>query len=125
MKAVFKTSTMSTPLELIAGLNINTYGSTPKKITANKITLCSDSDTNVDVYMQATNLADNSIVTRHFAYSIPLTSGDPVDVINGSFSFTSEYSLFVSKPIVDGASVDVYCEYTESDDNPFVVAFTT
>ena len=124
MKAIFKSSTISTPLELIAGLNINAYGTTPKKITARKISLTSDSDTEVDIYIQATNLADNSTTTRHLAYSVLLAPGNVVEVLESGVSFTGEYFLYISKSTADGVKVDVYCEYEELDDSPFVKSFT-
>ena len=120
MNVVFKTSTLSSPLELFTGQNINAYNSNLKKLIIKRIRLCASSDTFLNVYIQARDVSDNSIVTRYFAKSTPVMSGDNVELFIEKISVTNEYSIFISKTEGDSAVVDVYLEYEEVDDNPFV-----
>tara|TARA_R100000388_G_scaffold19949_1_gene15156 strand:+ start:526 stop:903 length:378 start_codon:yes stop_codon:yes gene_type:complete len=120
MNVVFKTSTLDSPLELFTGQNINAYNSSLKKLIIKRVRLCASSDTFLNVYIQARDVSDNSLITRYFAKSTPVMSGDNVELFMERISVTNEYSIFISKTEGDSAVVDVYFEYEEVDDNPFV-----
>ena len=120
MNVVFKTSTLDSPLELFTGQNINAYNSSLKKLIIKRVRLCASSDTFLNVYIQARDVSDNSLVTRYLAKSTPVMSGDNVELFMEKISVTNEYSIFISKTEGDSAVVDVYFEYEEVDDNPFV-----
>ena len=120
MNVVFKTSTLDSPLELFTGQNINAYNSSLKKLIIKRVRLCASSDTFLNVYIQARDVSDNSLITRYFAKSTPVMSGDNVELFMEKISVTNEYSIFISKTEGDSAVVDVYFEYEEVDDNPFV-----
>lgn len=123
MNVVFKTSNLSSPLELFTGQNINAYNSSLKKLIIKRVRICSSGDTFLNVYIQARDVSDNSVVTRYFAKSTPVVSGDNVELFMEKISVTNEYSIFISKTEGDSAVVDVYFEYEEVDDNPFVNNF--
>ena len=123
MNVVFKTSNLSSTLELFTGQNINAYNSSLKKLIIKRVRICSSGDTFLNVYIQASDVSDNSVVTRYFAKSTPVMSGDNVELFMEKISVTNEYSIFISKNSGDSAVVDVYFEYEEVDDNPFVNNF--
>ena len=120
MNVIFKTSTLNSPLELFTGQNINAYNSSLKKLIIKRIRLCASSDTFVNAYIQARDVSDNSIVARYFARSTPIMSGDNVELFMREINVTNEYSIFISKTSGDSSVVDIYFEYEEVDDNPFV-----
>ena len=123
MKVSFKTSELNSPLEIFEGLGINTFGSNPKKLDIKSINITSSSDTVVNVYMQANDLATNSKTTRHIAYKMDVAEGEILQVIDKQISLTTEYSIYISKVERDGSDVDVYFEFDEVDDAPFVNSF--
>ena len=124
MKAVFKTSTISSPLEMFSGVGINTYGSEPKKLAIDSIIIVSRKHTTVDVYIEANDLATNTKTKRHLAYKMDVVPGEILQIIEKPVSCTTEYSLFIDKDAEDGSDVDVYVEYQEVDDPNFVSAYS-
>jgi len=124
MKVKFKSSTVQSPLEIFSGLGINTFGSIPKKLNITNISITSSDITQLNIYTQASDLATNVKTIRHIAYKIDVVPGEILKVIDKPISCTTQYSVFVDKEVSDSANVDVYFEYEEIDDSPFVNSYS-
>tara|TARA_R100001460_G_scaffold108182_2_gene158553 strand:+ start:159 stop:539 length:381 start_codon:yes stop_codon:yes gene_type:complete len=123
MKACFKTSDISQNLVLYTGLGRNIFGTAPEKLILYKIQMTSQSETVVDIFIQANDISNNSTVKRAIAYNLNVESGEVLNVLAKDMSCTTEYSIVVSKRSRDGVVVDVYFEYDVVQDDPFVGSY--
>ena len=64
MKACFKTSNIDQDLVLYTGLGRNTFGATPEKLTLYKIQMTSQSETVVDIFIQANDISKKEYAER-------------------------------------------------------------
>ena len=123
MKACFKTSDISEDLLLYTGLGKNIYATTPEKLVLYSIQMTSQSETVVDIFIQANDISDNSTVKRAIAYNLNIEPGEVLNVLAKDMSCTTEYSVVVSKRSRDGVIIDVYFEYDTVQDDPFVSSY--
>ena len=123
MKACFKTSNIDQDLALYTGLGRNIFGANPQKLTLYKIQMTAQSETVVDIFIQANDISNNSTVKRAIAYSLNVESGEVLNVLAKDVSCTTEYSIVVSKRSKDGVIIDVYFEYDTVQDDPFVSSY--
>ena len=123
MKACFKTSDISEDLLLYTGLGKNIYATTPEKLVLYSIQMTSQSETVVDIFIQANDISDNSTVKRAIAYNLNIEPGEVLNVLAKDMSCTTEYSVVVSKRSRDGVIIDVYFEYDIVQDDPFVGSY--
>ena len=123
MKACFKTSNIDQDLFLYTGLGRNIFGATPEKLILYKIQMTSQSETVVDIFIQANDISNNSTIKRAIAYDLNVESGEVLNVLAKDMSCTTEYSIVVSKRSRDGVIVDVYFEYDIVQDDPFVGSY--
>ena len=123
MKACFKTSDISEDLLLYTGLGKNIYATTPEKLVLYSIQMTSQSETVVDIFIQANDISNNSTVKRAIAYNLNVESGEVLNVLAKDVSCTTEYSIVVSKRSKDGVIIDVYFEYDTVQDDPFVSSY--
>lgn len=123
MKACFKTSDIDQDLVLYTGLGKNIFATNPEKLILYKIQMTSQSETVVDIFIQANDISDNSTIKRAIAYDLNVESGEVLNVLTKDISCTTEYSIVVSKRSRDGVIVDVYFEYDIVQDDPFVGSY--
>ena len=85
--------------------------------------MTSQSETVVDIFIQANDISNNSTIKRAIAYDLNVESGEVLNVLAKDMSCTTEYSIVVSKRSRDGVIVDVYFEYEIVQDDPFVGSY--